>query len=66
MCTTSTECRIVMIVVLTVMSSMDPHTIKMTWVGMVGKSGVVQSCTLGLATTVDTVVCSMSHFEKWF
>jgi hypothetical protein len=33
-----------MIVVLTVMSSMDPHTIRITWVGMVEILGVDQSC----------------------
>jgi hypothetical protein len=27
-----------------VMSSMDPHTIRVTWVGMVGMLGVDQSC----------------------
>jgi hypothetical protein len=32
-----------MIVVLTVMSGMDPHTIRVTWVGMVGMLGVGQS-----------------------
>jgi hypothetical protein len=30
MCTTSVECRTVMIAVLTVMSGMDPHTIRET------------------------------------
>jgi hypothetical protein len=30
MCTTSTECRTVITVVLTVMSGMDPHTIRET------------------------------------
>jgi hypothetical protein len=35
MCTTSTECKIVIIVVLTVMSGMDPHMISGTWVGLV-------------------------------
>jgi hypothetical protein len=36
MCTTSIEHRIVMTVVLTVMSGTDPHTIRVTWIGMVG------------------------------
>jgi hypothetical protein len=35
-CTTSAECRTVMIAVLIVMSGMDPHTIRVTWIGMVG------------------------------
>jgi hypothetical protein len=46
MCTTSTECRTVMTVVLMVMSGMDPCTIRVTWVGMVGMLGVGQSCAL--------------------
>jgi hypothetical protein len=54
--------RTVMIVVLMVMSSMDPHTIRITSVGIVGKSRVGQSCTFGQATAVDSVVCSMSCF----
>jgi hypothetical protein len=33
-----------MTVVLTVMSGMDPHTIRVTWVGMVGMLGVGQFC----------------------
>jgi hypothetical protein len=33
MCTTSVECKIVMTVVLTVMSGMDPHMISETWDG---------------------------------
>jgi hypothetical protein len=44
MCTTSTECRTVMTDVLTVMSGRDPHTIRVTWIGMVGMLGVGQSC----------------------
>jgi hypothetical protein len=39
MCTTSAECRTVMTAVLTVMSSMDPHTIRVTWIGMVWMLG---------------------------
>jgi hypothetical protein len=35
MCTTSTECKTVIIAVLTVMSGMDPHMIFETWVGLV-------------------------------
>jgi hypothetical protein len=46
------------------LSGMDPHMIRVTWVGMAGKSGVGQSCTLGRATVVDSGVCSMSHLEE--
>jgi hypothetical protein len=53
-----------MTAMLTITSGMDPHTIRITWVGMIGKSGVGQSCTLGRATAVDSVVCSMPHFEE--
>jgi hypothetical protein len=45
-----------MIVVLMVMSSMDPHTIRVTWIGMVELLGVGQSCLLGRATTADSMV----------
>jgi hypothetical protein len=44
MCTTSAECRTVMAVVLRVMSGMDSHMIRVTWIGMVGMLGVFQSC----------------------
>jgi hypothetical protein len=33
-----------MIAMLMVMSGMDPHTIRVTWVGMVGMLGVSQYC----------------------
>jgi hypothetical protein len=33
-----------MTVVLMVMSGMDPHMIRVIWVGMVGMLGVSQSC----------------------
>jgi hypothetical protein len=40
MCTTSTECKTVITVVLTVMSGMDPHMIswnlRWDWIGLVG------------------------------
>jgi hypothetical protein len=64
MCTTSAEYRTIMTAMLMVTGGMDPHTIRITWVGMIGKSGVGQSCTLGRATAVDSVVCSMPHFEE--
>jgi hypothetical protein len=35
MCTTSAECKTVITAVLMVMSSMDPHMISGTWVGLV-------------------------------
>jgi hypothetical protein len=37
-------CRTVMTAIHTVMSGMDSHTIRVTWVGMVGMLGVGQSC----------------------
>jgi hypothetical protein len=40
MCITSAECKTVIIVVLTVMSGMDPRMISGTWVGLV-ESGLV-------------------------
>jgi hypothetical protein len=61
MCMTSTEYRNVMIVMLTVMSGMDPHTIRVTWIGMVGMSGWLVSCSCrsnchsGLCGTFDVV-----------
>jgi hypothetical protein len=64
MCTTSTEYKTIKKAMLTVMSGMEPHMIRVTWVGMVKKSVVGQSCTLGRATTVDSVVCSMSCLEE--
>jgi hypothetical protein len=36
-----------MIAMLTVMSGMDPHMIRVTWIDMVGMLGVGQSCVLG-------------------
>jgi hypothetical protein len=53
-----------MTVVLTVMSGMDPHTIRVTGIGMVGMLGVGQSRPLGSAIVVDSVVCSMLHLEE--
>jgi hypothetical protein len=44
MCTTSAAIRTVMTAVLTVMSGMDPLTIRVTWIGMVGMLGVGESC----------------------
>jgi hypothetical protein len=43
---------------------MDPHTIRVTWEGMVGMLGVGQSCLLGQAIVVDSVVCSMLCLEE--
>jgi hypothetical protein len=53
-----------MTAVLTVMSGMDPRTIRVTWIGMVGMLGVSQSFILSRATAVDFVVCSMSLLEE--
>jgi hypothetical protein len=53
-----------MIATLTVMSGMDPHTIRVTWVAMAGMLGVGQSHHLGRSTIVDSLVCSMSHLEE--
>jgi hypothetical protein len=44
MCTTSIECKTVIIAVLTILSGMDPHRISGTRVGMVG---------IGLVSLVD-------------
>jgi hypothetical protein len=44
MCTSSAECKIVITVMLTVMSGIDPHVISGTRVGLVG---------LGLVSLVD-------------
>jgi hypothetical protein len=44
MCTTSTECKTIITVVLMVMSGMDPHMISRTRVGLVG---------LGLVSLID-------------
>jgi hypothetical protein len=49
-----------MAVMLMVMSGMDPHTIRVTWVGMLG---VDQSHQLGRATAVDSVICLMSRLK---
>jgi hypothetical protein len=53
MCTTSTECKIVITVVLTIMSGMDPHMISETRVGLV-KLGLVSW--LDRSSAVDSVV----------
>jgi hypothetical protein len=37
MCTTSIECKTIIIVMLTVMSGMDPHMINGTWDGLLVK-----------------------------
>jgi hypothetical protein len=64
MCTTYVECRTIMTTMVKVKRGNDPHTITVTWVGMVGSSGVGQSCYLGRDVVVDSAVCSMSHFEE--
>jgi hypothetical protein len=54
MCTTSIECKIVITVVLTVISSMDPHKISETWVRLV-ELGLVSLIWLGRSSVVDYV-----------
>jgi hypothetical protein len=53
MCTTSAECKTVITVVLTIMSSIDPHMISGTQIGLV-KLGLVSW--LGRSSAVDSVV----------
>jgi hypothetical protein len=55
MCTTSTECKTVITVVLTVMTGMDPHMISGTRVGLVELS-LVSLIWLGRSSAVDSVV----------
>jgi hypothetical protein len=50
-----------MTVMLTVMSGMDPHMIRVTWIGMVEW---LISLLLGQTTKVDSVVGSMSHLKE--
>jgi low temperature requirement protein LtrA len=64
MCTTSVECRTIMTVMLTVMSGMDPHMIRVTWIGMVWMVEWLISLLLGQTTEVDSVVGSMSHLKE--
>jgi hypothetical protein len=45
--TTFVECRTIMIVMLTIMSGMDPHMINETWDVFSCWLGVGQSCGLG-------------------
>jgi hypothetical protein len=47
MFTTFVECRSVKTTMLTVLSCMDPHMIRETWIGMVGMLGWLVSCSLG-------------------
>jgi hypothetical protein len=53
-----------MTVVLTVMSGMDPHTIRVTRMGGLDVGMVGQSVLLGRTTVVDSVAGSMSHFKE--
>jgi hypothetical protein len=53
-----------MIAMLTVMTGMDPHMIRETWIGMVGMLGWLVSCSLGQNAVVDSVVGLMSRFEE--
>jgi hypothetical protein len=54
--TTSAECRTVKTAMLTVLSGMDPHTIRETWIGMVGMVGQLYfrlNCHSGLCGRFD-------------
>jgi hypothetical protein len=59
MCTTSTECRTIMTPGLTIISGMDPHMIRVTWilygwyVGMVGQLFFRSYCHSGLCGRFD-------------
>jgi hypothetical protein len=64
MCTTSTDCRIVMTVMLTIMSSMDPHMIRVTRMGGLDVGIVGQSVLLCQTAIVDSVASLMSRFEE--
>jgi hypothetical protein len=59
-CTTSAKCKIVITVVLTVMSGMDPHMISGTRVGLV-ESGMVS---LLIRSTLHNGLCGV--IEVWF
>jgi hypothetical protein len=60
MCTTSAECKTVLIVMLTVMSGMDPHMISGTRVGLIG-SGMVS---LLIRSTLRNGLCGV--IKDWF
>jgi hypothetical protein len=53
MCTTSAECKTVIIAILTVMSGMDPHMISGTQVGL------VELCLVSLVRLVDPLQWTM-------
>jgi hypothetical protein len=53
-----------MTAMLMVMSGIDPHTIRVTWVGMIGKLGVSHSCILGQVAVVDFVIGLMSRLRR--
>jgi hypothetical protein len=55
MCATSAECKTVITAMLTVMSSMDPHMISGTRVGLV-ELGLVSLIWLVQSSTVDSMV----------
>jgi hypothetical protein len=59
-CTTSAECKIVITVMLTIMSGMDPHMISGTRVGLV-ESGMVS---LLITSTLRNGLCGV--IEDWF
>jgi hypothetical protein len=51
-----------MTAMLTAMSDMDPHKIRVTWIGW--DVGFGQPSLLGRATAVDSVVCLMPRIEE--
>jgi low temperature requirement protein LtrA len=53
-----------MTAMLTVMSGMDAHMIRVTWIGMVWMVEWLISLLLGQTTEVDSVVGSMSHLKE--
>jgi hypothetical protein len=68
-CTTSTECKTVITVVLTVMSGVDPHMISGTWdwfglvhIGLVWQSQVGLVRWLSRPSAMDFAVRSRSRF----
>jgi hypothetical protein len=53
-----------MTALLTVMSGMNPHMIRVTWIGTVWMLGWFVSLLLGQTITVDSVVGSVLRLEE--
>jgi hypothetical protein len=62
-CTTSTECKTVIIAVLTVMSGMDPHMISGTWDGF----GLTESSMVSplVKSTLRNGPCGVIEVRFW-